>query len=60
MTGLTRAVERLAQRAQYLHRHPSDPHRLVRIHPAFIAQAAANTAVLTDGRFRLGVGTGEA
>jgi G6PDH family F420-dependent oxidoreductase len=32
----------------------------VRIHPAIIAQAAATSAVLTDGRFRLGVGTGEA
>jgi G6PDH family F420-dependent oxidoreductase len=32
----------------------------VRIHPAVIAQAAATSAVLTDGRFRLGVGTGEA
>ncbi|MET0424889.1 MAG: TIGR03557 family F420-dependent LLM class oxidoreductase [Actinoplanes sp.] len=32
----------------------------VRIHPAVIAQAAATSAVLTDGRFRLGLGTGEA
>jgi G6PDH family F420-dependent oxidoreductase len=32
----------------------------VRIHPAVIAQAAATSAVLTNGRFRLGVGTGEA
>jgi G6PDH family F420-dependent oxidoreductase len=32
----------------------------VRIHPAVIAQAAATCAVLTGGRFRLGVGTGEA
>ncbi len=32
----------------------------VRIHPAVIAQAAATSAVLTRGRFRLGVGTGEA
>lgn len=33
---------------------------LIRIHPAIVAQAAATSAVLTGGRFRLGVGTGEA
>jgi G6PDH family F420-dependent oxidoreductase len=32
----------------------------VSIHPAIIAQAAATSAVLLDGRFNLGVGTGEA
>ncbi|MGN6609998.1 MAG: TIGR03557 family F420-dependent LLM class oxidoreductase [Jatrophihabitans sp.] len=32
----------------------------VRQHPAIVAQAAATSAVLTNGRFRLGVGTGEA
>jgi G6PDH family F420-dependent oxidoreductase len=32
----------------------------VRIHPAVIAQAAATAAELLDGRFTLGVGTGEA
>ena len=32
----------------------------VRIHPAVIAQAAATSAVLLNGRFRFGVGTGEA
>lgn len=32
----------------------------VRIHPAIIAQAAATSAVLTNGRFHLGVGSGEA
>ena len=32
----------------------------VRIHPAIIAQAAATSSVLTDGRFVLGVGSGEA
>jgi G6PDH family F420-dependent oxidoreductase len=32
----------------------------VRIHPAVIAQAAATVAVLLDGKFTLGVGTGEA
>jgi len=31
-----------------------------RIHPAIIAQAAATAALLTGGRFNLGVGTGEA
>jgi G6PDH family F420-dependent oxidoreductase len=31
-----------------------------RIHPAMIAQAAATVAVMLDGNFRLGVGTGEA
>ncbi|MFR9775273.1 TIGR03557 family F420-dependent LLM class oxidoreductase [Micromonospora sp. MS34] len=32
----------------------------MRIHPAVIAQAAATSAVLHEGRFGLGVGTGEA
>ncbi|WP_344324744.1 LLM class F420-dependent oxidoreductase [Streptomyces macrosporus] len=32
----------------------------VRVHPAVVAQAAATSAVLLEGRFRLGVGTGEA
>ncbi|NJP33911.1 TIGR03557 family F420-dependent LLM class oxidoreductase [Micromonospora thermarum] len=32
----------------------------VRIHPAVVAQAAATSAVLHEGRFVLGVGTGEA
>jgi G6PDH family F420-dependent oxidoreductase len=32
----------------------------IRIHPAVIAQAAATSAVLLDGRFALGVGSGEA
>jgi G6PDH family F420-dependent oxidoreductase len=32
----------------------------IRIHPAIIAQAAATSAVLLNGRFTLGVGTGEA
>ena len=31
----------------------------MRIHPAIIAQAAATSAALMPGRFRLGVGTGE-
>ena len=32
----------------------------VRIHPAVVAQAAATTSLLFDGRFWLGVGSGEA
>jgi G6PDH family F420-dependent oxidoreductase len=32
----------------------------IRTHPAIIAQAAATSAVLLEGRFNLGVGTGEA
>src|SRR3954447_2776406 len=32
----------------------------LRIHPAIIAQAAATSAVLHEGRFNLGVGSGEA
>jgi G6PDH family F420-dependent oxidoreductase len=32
----------------------------IRIHPAIIAQAAATSAILLDGPFRLGVGSGEA
>ncbi len=31
----------------------------IRYHPAIIAQAAATTAILSDGRFTLGVGAGE-
>jgi alkanesulfonate monooxygenase SsuD/methylene tetrahydromethanopterin reductase-like flavin-dependent oxidoreductase (luciferase family) len=33
---------------------------IVRIHPAVLAQAAATTASMFEGRFSLGVGTGEA
>lgn len=33
---------------------------IMRIHPAVIAQAAATTSLLLDGRFVFGVGTGEA
>jgi len=32
----------------------------IRIHPAVVAQAAATSSVLLDGRFSLGVGSGEA
>ena len=33
---------------------------IVRIHPAIVAQAAATTSLLLEGRFFFGVGTGEA
>jgi G6PDH family F420-dependent oxidoreductase len=33
---------------------------IIRIHPVIVAQAAATTALLAEGRFTLGVGTGEA
>lgn len=33
---------------------------MIRVHPAVVAQAAATTAVLTGGKFILGVGSGEA
>jgi G6PDH family F420-dependent oxidoreductase len=33
---------------------------IMRIHPALVAQGAATSALLTQGRFVLGVGTGEA
>jgi G6PDH family F420-dependent oxidoreductase len=33
---------------------------LQRLHPAIVAQAAATCGILTGGRFRLGLGTGEA
>jgi coenzyme F420-dependent glucose-6-phosphate dehydrogenase len=32
---------------------------LIRIHPAIVAHAAATAAVMLDGRFMLGLGTGE-
>lgn len=32
---------------------------LIRVHPAVVAQAAATTAAMMPGRFRLGLGTGE-
>jgi alkanesulfonate monooxygenase SsuD/methylene tetrahydromethanopterin reductase-like flavin-dependent oxidoreductase (luciferase family) len=32
----------------------------IRIHPAIVAQAAAASAVMLDGNFCLGVGSGEA
>ncbi|MET9797680.1 TIGR03557 family F420-dependent LLM class oxidoreductase [Nocardiopsis alba] len=32
---------------------------ILRVHPAIVAQAAATTALLSEGRFTLGVGSGE-
>src|SRR3712207_7650881 len=32
---------------------------IIRYHPAIIAQAAATVALLSDGRFTLGIGAGE-
>ncbi|MBC3194272.1 TIGR03557 family F420-dependent LLM class oxidoreductase [Pseudonocardia sp. C8] len=32
---------------------------MIRYHPAIVAQAAATTALLSDGRFTLGIGSGE-
>src|SRR5215204_7465357 len=32
----------------------------IRLHPAIVAQAAATSAVMLEGRFNLGVGSGEA
>ncbi|WP_159941668.1 MULTISPECIES: TIGR03557 family F420-dependent LLM class oxidoreductase [unclassified Nocardiopsis] len=32
---------------------------IIRVHPAIVAQAAATTAILSEGRFTLGVGAGE-
>src|SRR4051812_43680220 len=32
---------------------------ILRYHPAIVAQAAATTAVMSDGRFTLGLGAGE-
>ncbi|WP_028647583.1 TIGR03557 family F420-dependent LLM class oxidoreductase [Nocardiopsis sp. CNT312] len=32
---------------------------IMRVHPAIVAQAAATTALLSEGRFSLGVGSGE-
>jgi alkanesulfonate monooxygenase SsuD/methylene tetrahydromethanopterin reductase-like flavin-dependent oxidoreductase (luciferase family) len=31
----------------------------IRYHPAVVAQKAANTQILSQGRFRLGLGAGE-
>jgi G6PDH family F420-dependent oxidoreductase len=50
----------IAQAAPSLHVTTAVTCPTVRIHPAVIAQAAATAAVLLDGRFTFGVGSGEA
>ena len=50
----------LAQAAPRMHVTTAVTCPTVRVHPAIVAQAAATSAVLLDGRFTLGVGTGEA
>ncbi|UGY94389.1 TIGR03557 family F420-dependent LLM class oxidoreductase [Streptomyces gobiensis] len=47
-------------RATTLHVETAVTCPTVRIHPAVIAQAAATSGILLGGRFRLGVGSGEA
>ena len=53
MLGAIAARDR-AHRARHRRHLP-----VIRYHPAIIAQAAATTALLSDGRFTLGVGAGE-
>jgi G6PDH family F420-dependent oxidoreductase len=50
----------IAQAAPGMHVTTAVTCPTIRIHPAVIAQAAATAAVLLDGHFALGVGTGEA
>jgi G6PDH family F420-dependent oxidoreductase len=50
----------LAQATERMHVTTSVTCPTVRTHPAIIAQAAATSAVLLEGRFTLGVGSGEA
>ena len=50
----------IAQAAPGMHVTTAVTCPTMRIHPAVIAHAAATAAVLLDGRFILGVGTGEA
>ena len=49
----------IAERTQKLRIGTGVTCPLIRIHPAIVAQAAATTASLFEGRFFLGVGTGE-
>jgi G6PDH family F420-dependent oxidoreductase len=50
----------LAQTTSRMHITTAVTCPTVRVHPAIIAQAAATSAVLLDGRFTLGLGSGEA
>ncbi len=50
----------LAQATERMHVTTAVTCPTIRIHPAIIAQAAATSAVLLEGRFALGVGSGEA
>jgi G6PDH family F420-dependent oxidoreductase len=50
----------IAQATSQMHLTTAVTCPTVRIHPAIIAQAAATSAVLLEGRFSLGVGSGEA
>src|SRR3712207_3249136 len=46
--------------ATYLPVTTGVPCPTIRVHPAIVAQAAATSAVMLEGRFALGVGSGEA
>jgi G6PDH family F420-dependent oxidoreductase len=50
----------LAQATSRMHVTTAVTCPMVRLHPAIIAQAAATSAVLLEGRFTLGLGSGEA
>ncbi len=50
----------IAQAAEKIHLTTAVTCPTVRIHPAIIAQAAATASVMLEGRFSLGVGSGEA
>ncbi len=50
----------LAQATESMHVTTAVTCPTMRVHPAIIAQAAATAAVMLDGRFSLGVGSGEA
>jgi G6PDH family F420-dependent oxidoreductase len=49
----------IAQATSELHVATGVTAPIIRVHPAIVAHAAATAAVLLEGRFELGVGTGE-